>query len=39
VDSTVFDDAVVISSFSVDHGCDLGGHVEDAVVDVTAQPG
>jgi DNA invertase Pin-like site-specific DNA recombinase len=26
----------VISSSSVDHGCDLGGHVEDGVFDMAA---
>ena len=37
VDSTVFDDAVVILSISFDHRGDLGGHVEDGVVDVTGR--
>jgi hypothetical protein len=31
-----FDVPGVISSFGIDHGCGLRGHVEDGVVDVTA---
>jgi hypothetical protein len=38
IDSTILDDAVVILSISFDHDCDLGGHVEDGVVDVTGRP-
>jgi hypothetical protein len=38
LDSTPLYDAVVILSISFDHGGDLGGHVEDGVVDVTGRP-
>ena len=37
VDSTILADAVVILSISFDHRGDLGGHVEDGVVDVTGR--
>jgi Transposase domain (DUF772) len=35
VDSTILADAVVILSILFDHDCDLVGHVEDGVIDVT----
>ncbi len=37
LDSTPLYDAVVILSISFDHRGDLGGHVEDGVVDVTGR--